>query len=46
MSLGKQLKKPTNKSETIFETDHRLRQEAKELARKHKDVKPIKYLLK
>jgi hypothetical protein len=46
MSLGKQLKKPTNKSESIFENDYRLRQEAKQLAKNHKDTKPIKYLLK
>ena len=37
---------PIEKSETIFETEHRLKREAKELAKKHKDVKPIKYLLK
>lgn len=35
-----------NKNETIFEMEHRLRQEAKELAKKHVDVKPIKYLTK
>lgn len=46
MSLNKQLKKPTKSLETIFENDYRLRQEAKELARNHKDTKPIKYLLK
>jgi len=38
--------KPIEKSETIFEMEHRLKQEAKELAKKHRDVKPIKYLLK
>lgn len=37
---------PLEKSETIFETEHRLKQEAKQLAKNHKDVKPIKYLLK
>ena len=36
----------TKKHETIFEMEHRLRQEAKELAKKHVDVKPIKYLTK
>ena len=35
-----------NKNETIFEMEHRLIQEAKELAKKHVDVKPIKYLTK
>lgn len=34
------------KQETIFETEHRLRKEAKELAKNHVDKKPIKYLLK
>lgn len=37
---------PTDKQETIFETEYRLRQEAKELSKKHVDVKPIKYILK
>ena len=32
--------------ETIFEIEKRQKKEAKELANKHKDVKPIKYLLK
>ena len=36
----------TRNQETIFEMKHRLRQEAKELAKKHVDVKPIKYILK
>ena len=36
----------TKNNETIFEMEHRLRQEAKELAKKHVDVKPIKYLTK
>lgn len=39
-------KKPIDKLESIWESEHRMRQEAKELARNHKDVKPIKYLLK
>lgn len=37
--------KSTN-HETIFEMEHRLKQEAKELVKKHVDDKPIKYLLK
>lgn len=39
-------KKPIDKTESIWEAEHRLIQEAKELARQHIDVKPIKYLLK
>ena len=39
-------KKPIDKLESIWESEHRLRQEAKELAKNHKYVKPIKYLLK
>ena len=34
------------KRETIFEQEYRLKQEAKEIAKNHVDVKPIKYLLK
>ena len=39
-------KNPVIKQETIFEMEHRLKIEAKELAKKHVDVKPIKYILK
>ena len=39
-------RKKSAKRETIFEQEKRLREEAKELAEKHKDVKPIKYLIK
>ena len=39
-------KNPAGKQETIFEMEHRLRQGAKELAKKHVDIKPIKYILK
>ena len=39
-------KKPIDKLESIWESEHRLKEEAKELARNHKDVKPIKYSLK
>ena len=39
-------KKPVSKQETIFEMEHRLRIEAKELAKKHVDIKPVKYILK
>lgn len=34
------------KNETIFDQEKRLRELAKELAKEHKDVKPIKYDLK
>jgi hypothetical protein len=34
------------KHETIFEMEYRLKKEAKEIAKNHVDVKPIKYLLK
>ena len=34
------------KHETIFDQEYRLKQEAKEIAKNHVDVKPIKYLLK
>ena len=39
-------KKPVSEHETIFEMEHRLKIEAKELAKKHVDVKPVKYILK
>lgn len=39
-------RKKSAKRETIFEQEKRLREEAKELAKEHKDVKPIKYDLK
>jgi hypothetical protein len=32
--------------ETIFEMEKRQKKKAKELAKQHKDTKPIKYLLK
>jgi hypothetical protein len=34
-----------NSSKSIFEKEKDLKEQAKELAKKHKDVKPIKYLL-
>ena len=39
-------KKPVDKTESIWESEHRLRQEAKELSKNHIDNKPIRYLLK
>lgn len=46
MYVNQRRKKPAYKNETIFETEHRLKQVAKELAENHKSTKPIKYLLK
>lgn len=34
------------KYEAFFEMEYRLKKEAKEIAKNHVDVKPIKYLLK
>ena len=39
-------RKPIDKTESIFEMEHRLKLEAKILAKKHIDVKPIKFLIK
>ena len=46
MRLGKPKTKNIDKAESIFEYEYRLKQEAKELAKKNKDIKPVKYLLK
>ena len=46
MILNKNKPNPVEKQETIFDLEKRLRLEAIELAKKHVDVKPIKYLLK
>lgn len=40
------MSKKTNKHETIFEIEYRLKQEDKDLSKNHVDVKPIKYLIK
>jgi hypothetical protein len=40
------VKKIEKRYENIFEQEKRLKKEAKELAEKHKDTKPIKYDLK
>jgi hypothetical protein len=40
------MSKRTNKYESIFDMESRLKKEAKEIAKKHIDVKPIRYLLK
>lgn len=39
-------RRPVSKTETIFETDARLRKEARIIARNFIHVKPTKYLLK
>lgn len=39
-------RKPLNKQESFFEENYRLKQEAKQLAEKFKNIKPTKYLLK
>jgi hypothetical protein len=39
-------KNSLDKKETLFEEEKRLRLEAIESAKKHVDIKPIKYLLK
>ena len=39
-------KRPIDKSETIWETDARLKKEAKEISKNFIHTKPIKYLLK
>lgn len=44
--INKKNPKPIEKAESIFDQEHRLRKEAKELALNHKDIKPIKYILK
>ncbi|SMO42386.1 hypothetical protein SAMN06265349_101707 [Flavobacterium resistens] len=46
--MHKNIKKrrPVSKTETIFETDTRLRKEAVAIAQNFVHVKPIKYLLK
>jgi hypothetical protein len=46
MHINKKKTKPAEKSETIFETENRLRQEAIEIAKTFVHTKPIKYLLK
>ena len=46
MRLGKAKEKSYTKQKSIFEFEKDLRAKALELAKNHKDVKPIKYLLK
>jgi hypothetical protein len=46
MSNTKTLKKPTKDIESIFEAEHRIKNEAKEIAKNFIHKKTIKYLLK
>lgn len=46
MYINKKRKKPDPKTETIFETEARLKEEAKAIAKNFVHQKPIKYLLK
>lgn len=46
MHLNKKHPKPILKTESIFETEARLKKEALEISKKFKHTKPIKYLLK
>jgi hypothetical protein len=46
MYINKKRKKPDTRNETIWETEHRLKKKAIEIAKHFKDTKPIKYLLK
>lgn len=46
MRQTKTLKKPTLKAESIFDTEKRLRQEAKQISQTFVHNKPIKFLLK
>ncbi len=46
MYLNKKKKKPDTKTETIFEMEKRLRDEALQISKTFTHTKPIKYLLK
>lgn len=46
MNTKNKHRKAVEKSESIFDFEARLRQEAKEIAKKFVHTKPIKYLLK
>jgi hypothetical protein len=46
MYLNKKRPKPAEKSESIFDTEKRLREEAIAIARNFTHTKPIKYILK
>lgn len=42
----KTIKKPTNKAESIWDNQARLKREAREISATHVDKTPIRYLLK
>lgn len=46
MYLNKKKKKPDTKNETIFETEARLKKEARTISKTFIHTKPIKYLIK
>jgi hypothetical protein len=46
MILNKKRPKPTEKAESIFDTEKRLREEAIIISKNFTHTKPIKYLLK
>jgi hypothetical protein len=46
MTLNKKHPKPIAQKETLREYEYRLRQEAKELAKQHQNIKVTKFLLK
>lgn len=46
MHLNKKRPKPIPKTETIFETEARLRKEAIKISKTFVHTKPVKYLLK
>lgn len=46
MRINKKPKRPTQKAESIFDTEKRLQQKAKEISQNFIHTKPVKYLLK
>ncbi|MDN3672639.1 hypothetical protein QWY99_22035 [Flavobacterium branchiarum] len=46
MYINKKRRKPDAKKESIFDTEARLVEEARKIAKNFQHVKPVKYLLK
>lgn len=46
MYINKKRKKPDSKNESIFETEARLKHEAREVSKNFVHLKPVKYLIK
>lgn len=46
MHINKKRPKPIPKTETIFETEVRLKEEARKISKTFVHTKPVKYLLK